>query len=44
MGAVSKPGKRADKQKQLIKREAAKRGVQGYVIDNSENTLRILAV
>lgn len=44
VGAISKPGKRADKQKQLIKREAAKRGVQGYVIDNSENNLRILPV
>lgn len=44
VGAVSKPGKRADKQKQLIREEAAKRGVQGYVIHNNEGKLRIIGV
>ena len=44
VGVVSKPGKRADKQKELIRREAVKRGVQGYVIHNNEDKLKILAV
>ena len=44
IGAISKPGKRADKQRQLIKEEAAKRGVQGYVIENTDDRLRLVPV
>ena len=44
VGVVSRPGKRADRQKRLIREEAAKRGVQGYVIHNNDGTPGILPV